>query len=100
VESAFAPRATASPLQIPGWDFRIEAGELNTNIPKLFLTAENDLVVSLDSSRALYDLAAEPKQWQTYPGDQHGTDLFVTEIGEEVQLRILEFILEAASIKP
>jgi esterase/lipase len=77
-----------------------EAAELNTDIPKLFLTAENDGVVSLDSSRALYDLAAEPKQWQTYPGNQHGTDLFETDIGEEVQLRILEFILETASTKP
>jgi pimeloyl-ACP methyl ester carboxylesterase len=89
----------ASPLQIPGWDFKIEAAELNTEIPKLFLTAENDRVVSLDSSRALYDLAADPKQWQTYPGNEHGTDLFGTDIGEEVQLRILEFILETASTK-
>jgi alpha-beta hydrolase superfamily lysophospholipase len=89
----------ASPLEVPGWDFKIEAAELNTNIPKLFLTAENDRVVSLNSSRALYDLAAEPKEWQTYPGNQHGTDLFEAEIGEEVQLRILEFILDAASTK-
>jgi pimeloyl-ACP methyl ester carboxylesterase len=90
----------ASPLQIPGWDFEIEAAELNTNIPKLFLTAENDRVVSLNSSRALYDLAADPKQWQTYPGNAHGTDLFETEIGDEVQLRILDFILETAATRP
>jgi esterase/lipase len=87
----------ASPLEIPGWDFRIEAAELNTEIPKLFLTAENDSVVPLSSSRALYDLAAEPKEWQSYPGNEHGTDLFSTAIGEEVQLRILEFILETVS---
>ena len=90
----------ASPLEIPGWDFKIEAAELNTEIPKLFLTAENDPVVSLNSSRALYESAAEPKQWQTYPGKQHGTDLFETDMGEEVQSRILEFILDIASIKP
>jgi alpha/beta superfamily hydrolase len=87
----------ASPLQIPGWDFRIEAAELNTDIPKLFLTVENDPVVSPEASRALYDLAAQPKEWQTYPGNEHGTDLFDTDIGEEVQMRILEFILETAS---
>lgn len=87
----------ASPLQIPGWDFKIEAAELNTDIPKLFLTAEEDYVVPLDSSRALYDLAAEPKEWQTYPGNEHGTELFSADVGEEVQLRILEFILEVAS---
>lgn len=89
----------ASPLQIPGWDFKIESAELNTNIPKLFLTAEEDYVVPLDDSRALYDLTAEPKEWQTYPGNEHGTELFATDVGEAVQLRILDFILEIASTK-
>jgi alpha-beta hydrolase superfamily lysophospholipase len=87
----------ASPLQIPGRDFKVEAAELDTDIPKLFLTAEEDYVVPLDESQALYDLAAEPKEWQTYPGNEHGTELFDTEIGENVQLRILEFILGIAS---
>jgi len=87
----------ASPLKIPQWDFKIEAAELNTGIPKLFLIAENDNVVSLEASRALYKLAAEPKEWQTYPGTAHGTDLFDTSIGEEVQQRILGFILTVAS---
>jgi uncharacterized protein len=86
----------ASPLDIPQWDFKIEAQELNTAIPKLFITAENDRVVSLDASRALYELAAEPKEWQTYPGTEHGTDLFDSEIGSEVQQRILQFILAVA----
>jgi alpha-beta hydrolase superfamily lysophospholipase len=88
----------ASPLEIPQWDLKIESAELDTDIPKLFLIAENDTVVSLDASRALYDLAAETKEWQTYPGTAHGTDLFDTDIGEQVQQRILEFILAVASI--
>jgi uncharacterized protein len=87
----------ASPLEIPQWDFKVEAAELNTNIPKLFLTAEDDTVVSVDASRALYELAVEPKEWQTYPGTAHGTDLFDTNIGDEVQQRILRFILTVAS---
>jgi alpha-beta hydrolase superfamily lysophospholipase len=89
----------ASPRQIPRSDFKVEAEELNTDIPKLFLTAEEDYVVPLKDSRALYDLAAEPKEWQTYPGNEHGTELFETDLGEEVQLRILQFILEIASTK-
>jgi alpha-beta hydrolase superfamily lysophospholipase len=89
----------ASPLQIPGSDFKVEADELDTDIPKLFLASENDRIVPLEDARALYDLAAEPKEWQTYPGNEHGTELFDTEIKEEVQLRILEFILEVASAK-
>ena len=90
----------ASPLQIPGSDFKIEEADLNTAIPKLFLTAKEDYVVPLDSSRALYDIAAQPKEWQTYPGNEHGTELFDTDIGQEVQMRILAFILETASATP
>jgi len=89
----------ASPWQIPGWDFKVEADDLNTDIPKLFLTAENDRIVPIEDARALYDLAAEPKEWQTYAGDEHGTELFDTEIGEEVKQRILQFILAIASNK-
>lgn len=82
----------ASPAEIRDWDFKIEAADLDTDIPKLFLTAENDTVVPLRSARALYELASEPKEWQIYPSYEHGTDLFDTEIGGEVQQRILEFI--------
>lgn len=82
----------ASPVGISRWDFEIEAADLDTDIPKLFLTAESDTVVPLASSRALYDLAAEPKEWQTYPGFEHGTDLFEREHGEAAAQRILDFI--------
>lgn len=82
----------ASPPSISQWGFEIEPADLNTNIPKLFITAENDNIVPADSTRALYDLAAEPKEWQTYPGSAHGTDLFEGESATELQQRILEFI--------
>lgn len=83
----------ASPPSIPQWGFEIEPDDLNTDIPKLFITAENDNTVSADTTRALYDLAADPKEWQTYPGTAHGTDLFEGESGPELQQRILEFIM-------
>lgn len=83
----------ASPPSIPQWGFEIESDDLNTDIPKLFITAENDNTVSAEDTRTLYDLAAEPKEWQTYPGAAHGTDLFEGESGPELQQRILEFIL-------
>lgn len=87
----------ASPAEIPGWDFRIDSSDLNSDIPKLFLIAEYDSVVPQRFARALYDLAAEPKEWQTYPGYAHGTDLFDSEHGEEAKQRILQFILKIAS---
>lgn len=86
----------ASPPEISQWGFAIEAANINTNIPKLFITAENDDTVSASATRELFDLAAEPKEWQTYPGTAHGTDLFEGENKEEVEKRILEFILAIA----
>jgi alpha-beta hydrolase superfamily lysophospholipase len=87
----------ASPPGISQWGFEIEPADLNTDIPKLFITAENDPTVQASATRQLYDLAAEPKEWQAYPGNKHGTDLFETENGESMQQRILEFILRIAS---
>ncbi|HET6597932.1 MAG TPA: alpha/beta fold hydrolase [Anaerolineales bacterium] len=87
----------ASPPSIPEWDFEIEAADLTTDIPKLFITAENDPTVPATATRELYELAAEPKEWQTYPENKHGTDIFETESGEAMQARILEFILRIAA---
>lgn len=86
----------ASPPEIPQWGFKIESAELDTDIPKLFVTAENDDTVDPAKARALFDLAAESKEWQTYPGTAHGTDLFETENGKDLENRILEFILAIA----
>jgi esterase/lipase len=88
----------ASPPGIPDWGFEIEAADLETDIPKLFITAEHDPTVPASATRQLYDLAAQPKEWQVYPGYVHGTDLFETESGEEMQRRILEFILTVAAM--
>jgi alpha-beta hydrolase superfamily lysophospholipase len=89
----------ASPAEIPQWGFKIEAADVNTKIPKLFISAEHDDTVSIDKTRALFDLAAEPKEWQIYPGSAHGTNLFETENKEELQKRILNFILAIASLR-
>lgn len=83
----------ASPPSIPQWGFEIESSDLDTEIPKLFITAENDNTVEAEASRALYDMAAEPKEWQTYPGTAHGTDLFEGENQAQLEQRILKFIL-------
>jgi esterase/lipase len=87
----------ASPPEISQWGFEIKASDLNADIPKLFITAENDNTVSQDKTRALFDLAAEPKEWQTYPGSAHGTDLFEGNNKAELQERILKFITAIAA---
>ncbi|HJS20158.1 MAG TPA: alpha/beta hydrolase [Anaerolineales bacterium] len=90
----------ASPAEIPEWGFEIVAEDINIDVPKLFITAENDETVAVDRSRALYDLAADPKEWQTYPGTAHGTELFDTDSAEEVEQRILDFISATAASNP
>jgi esterase/lipase len=87
----------ASPREIEDWNIEITLGDVNIDMPKLFITAENDSVVPMEKSRELFDLVAEPKEWETYPGTAHGTDLFETESGEAMQNRILEFLLIIAS---
>jgi len=87
----------ASPPKIPNHDFVIEASDLDVDIPKLFITAENDSVIPASETRKTYEMAAEPKEWQTYPGTAHGTDLFKTENGKDAQERILAFILAVAN---
>jgi esterase/lipase len=87
----------AAPREIEEWNFEIGLGDVNIDMPKLFITAENDSVVPIERSRELFDLVAEPKEWQTYPGTAHGTDLFETQSATEVQEQILNFILSIAS---
>jgi uncharacterized protein len=87
----------ASPATIPAWDFQISAENLASPAPKLFITAEDDSVVPATATRALYELASEPRSWQTYPGTAHGTDLFTTEHGQALQEQILGFLQAIAS---
>lgn len=90
----------ASPPEIAQWGFKVEAKDMNTSIPKLFITAENDDTVAADKTQELYDLAAEPKEWKTYPGTAHGTDLFETESKRALQQQILDFVLSVSSMIP
>ena len=87
----------ASPAEISQWGFAVEAGDVDSDIPKLFITAKEDDTVPVEATQELFNLAADPKEWQTYPGTAHGTDLFETQHKEEFQQRILEFILRVAS---
>jgi esterase/lipase len=87
----------AAPREIEEWNFEIGLGDVNIDMPKLFITAENDSVVPIERSRELFDLVAEPKEWQIYPGTAHGTDLFETQSAIELQEQILNFILSIAS---
>jgi alpha-beta hydrolase superfamily lysophospholipase len=83
----------ASPAEISQWGFAVEAADVASDIPKLFITAKEDDTVPVEATQELFNLAAEPKEWTTYPGTAHGTDLFDTQSKDEFQQKILEFIL-------
>lgn len=83
----------ASPPEISQFGFEILSADVDTDIPKLFITAENDHTVLQAETRALFDLAAEPKEWKIYPGTAHGTDLFEGDSKIQLQEEILEFII-------
>lgn len=83
----------ASPPEISQWGFTITAENVASDIPKLFITAKEDDTVPLEATQELFNLAAEPKEWKTYPGTAHGTELFDTQNKAEFEQAILEFIL-------
>ena len=84
----------ASPAEISQWGFAVEAGDISSDIPKLFITTEADDTVPVEATQELFNLAAEPKEWQTYPGSAHGTEIFDTEYADELGQRLLEFIVK------
>ncbi len=87
----------ASPMEAPGIGLQVELAELQAiAAPKLFITSDNDGTVSPDALRQMYDLAVDPKELFVYPGMAHGTDIFNTEHGTDLQARLIAFITASA----
>lgn len=94
-EGVHAVIIMASPpeTRIQGEVFRVETADLAAiTVPKLFMSTENDRVVPNRETRRLYDAAPDPKEWQIFPGDVHGTELFATPAGADLKARILTFL--------
>jgi uncharacterized protein len=78
------------------FQLRIEPAELTAiTAPKLFVASDEDPNVDIAETRALFDRAQEPKQWQTYPSAAHGTQLFATTHGDALRQRLVEFVRAA-----
>ena len=87
---------TAEPLNITPVESAFAPNDPHAAPPKEIIASHAVTFDTPNETRALFDLAAEPKEWQTYPGTAHGTELFETEHGEDVQNAILDFILKIA----
>ncbi len=77
---------------------RVEPAELTAiTASKLFVASDDDANVDIAETRALFDQAREPKQWQTYPSTAHGTQLLATTHGDALRQRLLEFVRALAT---
>jgi alpha/beta superfamily hydrolase len=63
------------------------------NMPKLFICAEDDHLNIPDIIQEMYDVSQEPKQVIFYPGGVHGTALFFTAHGSDLEQALLDFLL-------
>ena len=67
----------------------------NLSQPKIFISANDEYSIVVDDTKRMYELSPDPKDLLLLPGTQHGTNLFDTDVGEElstVMLRFLEYI--------
>jgi uncharacterized protein len=78
------------------FQLRVEPAELTAiTAPKLFVASDDDPNVDIAETRALFDQAREPKQWQSYPSTAHGTLLFGTAHGDALRQRLVDFVTAA-----
>ncbi len=82
----------ASPWDIPPFEYAVTTQELAVKCPKLFVTGESDPTVPLASTRRLFDAAAEPKQWQSYPDTAHGVQMLAGANGDALRKRLSDFV--------
>lgn len=81
--------ALSAPDRFEGLDARGAVGEIT--VPKLFLAARGDEAAAT-SLATLYEQAADPRDRETYEGNDHGTNLLTGREGEKVAARIVAFL--------
>ncbi|MBK8781457.1 MAG: alpha/beta hydrolase [Anaerolineales bacterium] len=69
----------ASPAEISQWGFTVETRDMDSDIPKLFITAKEDDTVPVELTQELYNLAAG--KWQTYPAPRTARIYLIRNIG-------------------
>jgi len=83
-----------APLSTGGGGVSVEPDELaRLTIPKLFVTTDNDRFTGITAVvKSMYKQAADPRQFQEYPGTAHGTEIFGTASGDEFRALLLRFL--------
>jgi len=83
----------ASPMS-SGPPTSTEPDELSRlKLPKLYICTDNDRYpLVIPQMKQMFELSAEPKQEEFFPGTVHGTELFDTEHGDEFRGLLLSFV--------
>jgi esterase/lipase len=94
----------SGPMNIPGTSVLSLADMQNLTMPKMFVIAEEDIVVEsvasfVDDFLDMHDAAAEPKELIVYPGIAHGNGMFNEEYGVELQETIITFLNNIAELE-
>ena len=79
----------SAPVEFRGLDARGEVA--NIEAPKLFIASEADRSAALNADLLFKD-ASEPKELVVLNGAAHGTDIFDSETGRELENLLLEFL--------
>ena len=67
---------------------------IDSDFPKLFLTADNDPYQMAGSTERVYNQSAEPKTFKSYAAGVHGPALFKADVGPQVLADSTSFINE------
>lgn len=62
-------------------------------MPKLFISSESDHLNIPNIIQEMYDVSQEPKQIIFYPGGYHGTAIFLSPSGSDLEQALLNFLL-------
>jgi hypothetical protein len=82
----------SAPIEYEGTIFYSLEELSGIRIPKLLLNSEGD--GGADDNRKMIEIFREPKELYFYPGDSHGTELFVNEL-ESITDKIVSFIISS-----
>jgi pimeloyl-ACP methyl ester carboxylesterase len=75
------------------YELEVLPGELGAlALPKLFICARDDYGMVVRDTLSMAELAPEPKSLILLDGYEHGTNLFWTEVGDELTRDLLGFL--------
>jgi len=90
---AAAVAILSSPRDLSEYGFVVTPSELATITgPKLFVASDADTTVPIAETRAYFDEAPEPKQFQSFPGSEHGVHIFDGAQGDPLRRLLIDFV--------